>query len=115
MRHSPKEAAQSGPICGANVRLRKSQRSVTRILERYCIPRWFVSLYYFVKYRTLVSRQARVQFSRQISFGKGTVVKPFAIIQTQGGRIAIGHDSAISSFNHITTGIKDVVIGNYVR
>ena len=62
------------------------QNSVVRITERYLVPRWFVSLYFFLKYRSLISAQARVQFSQQISFGKGTVVKPFAVIQTQGGR-----------------------------
>jgi acetyltransferase-like isoleucine patch superfamily enzyme len=89
--------------------------SLTRIVSRYLVPRWFVSLYYFIWCRTLISMQARVQFSRQISFGKGTVVKPFAVIQTQGGRIKIGHDCAVSSFDHITTGIKDITIGNSVR
>jgi acetyltransferase-like isoleucine patch superfamily enzyme len=63
----------------------------------------------------LISPQARVQFSRQISFGKGTVVKPLAVIQTQGGRISIGDNCAISSFNHISTGSRSVKIGNYVR
>jgi len=96
-------------------RLANGTKSFTRIWGRYLVPRWFVSVYYFVKYRTLISSQARIQFSRQISFGNGTVVKPFAVIQTQGGQISIGHDSAISSFNHITTGTKDVKIGNYVR
>jgi acetyltransferase-like isoleucine patch superfamily enzyme len=90
------------------------QNSVVRITERYLIPWWFVSLYFFLKYRSLISAQARVQFSQQISFGKGTVVKPFAVIQTQGGRISIGHNCAISSFNHISTGIRDVTIGNSV-
>jgi len=42
-------------------------------------------------------------------------VKPFAVIQTQGGNISIGHNCAISSFDHISTGIKDVIIGNDVR
>src|SRR5918996_6391003 len=93
----------------------KRLASSLRILQRYFVPRWFVSAYYFQKYGCLISRDARVQFSSQISFGKRTVVKPFAVIQTQGGRITIGHGSAISSFNHITTGIKDVKIGNYVR
>lgn len=120
MNRAPKEAVQSGELYGAKVRSREGgvgelQKSFTRIGSRYLVPHWFVSVYYFVKYRTLISRQARVQFSRQISFGKGTVVKPFAVIQTQGGQITIGHDSAISSFNHITTGTKDVIIGNYVR
>jgi acetyltransferase-like isoleucine patch superfamily enzyme len=120
MSHPPQEAVRAGEVHGAKVRSRSGapenlRRSVTRIVERYLVPRWFVSVYYFVKFKTLISRQARVQFSRQISLGKGTVVKPFAVIQTQGGRIAIGHDSAISSFNHISTGTKDVIIGDYVR
>jgi acetyltransferase-like isoleucine patch superfamily enzyme len=91
------------------------QNPAIRIFERYLIPRWVVSAYYFFTYRCLISRQARVQFARQISFGKGTVVKPFAVIQTQGGRISFGTDCAVSSFDHISTGITDVVIGNYVR
>jgi acetyltransferase-like isoleucine patch superfamily enzyme len=120
MSRVPKETVQSGEVYASTLRSREDGvadwgKSFTRIWERYLVPRWFVSVYYFVKYRTLISRQARVQFSRQISFGKGTVVKPFALIQTQGGQITIGHDSAISSFNHITTGTKDVIIGNYVR
>ena len=91
------------------------QDSSTRIAQRYLVPRWVVSLYLLLKYKALVSPKARVQFSQQISFGKGTVVKPFAVIQTQGGHISIGHDCAISSFNHISTGIREVKIGNYVR
>jgi acetyltransferase-like isoleucine patch superfamily enzyme len=115
MSRVPKEAVQNDGVYDAKLGSRDGDNLFTRILERYVVPRWFVSLYYFVKYRTLISTQTRVQFSRQISFGKGTVVKPFAVIQTQGGQIRIGHDSAISSFDHITTGTKDVKIGNYVR
>ena len=89
--------------------------SGVRILQRYFVPRWFASLYYFAKYRCLISRDARVQFSNRISFGKGTVVKPFAVIQTQGGRISIGRDCAVSSFNHISTGMEEVKIGDFVR
>ena len=93
----------------------KRLASSLRILQRYFVPRWFVSAYYFQKYGCLISRDARVQFSSQISFGKRTVVKPFAVIQTQGGRISIGQDCAVSSFNHIATGMSDVTIGNCVR
>jgi acetyltransferase-like isoleucine patch superfamily enzyme len=53
--------------------------------------------------------------SSRISFGKGTVVKPYAVIQTWTGKISIGHTCAVSSFNHISTGSSDVIIGNYVR
>jgi acetyltransferase-like isoleucine patch superfamily enzyme len=62
-----------------------------------------------------VSAQSRVQLTRQITFGPGTVVKPYAVVQTQGGRICTGRDCAISSFNHISTGTADIVLGDYVR
>lgn len=105
-----------GLISGRHpARRQASKGSAVRVFQRYFVPRWFASLYYFVKYRCLVSRDARVQFSSRISFGKGTVVKPFAVIQTQGGAISIGRDCAVSSFNHISTGIQAVKIGDFVR
>lgn len=88
---------------------------LVRIVQRYLIPNWMAAIYYSLRYRCLVSTQARVQLSDRISFGRGTVVKPFAILQTQSGRISIGRECAIGSFNHISTGKKDVRIGNYVR
>jgi acetyltransferase-like isoleucine patch superfamily enzyme len=48
-------------------------------------------------------------------FGRGTVVKPFAVIQTQAGKIVFGENCAVSSFNHISTGVEDVTIGDDVR
>jgi acetyltransferase-like isoleucine patch superfamily enzyme len=74
-----------------------------------------VALYYSIKYRCLVSSASRIQLTSQIVFGKGTVVKPYAILQTQGGMIRTGRKCAISSFNHISTGIEDIILGDYVR
>ena len=88
---------------------------VLRTFSRYFVPRIFISIYYFLRFRCLVSTQTHVQLSSHISFGKGTVVKPFAVIQTQSGKISIGHHCVIGSFNHISTGITDVMIGDYVR
>jgi acetyltransferase-like isoleucine patch superfamily enzyme len=102
-------------VAGQQAAGNAAHRSAVRILQRYFVPRWFSSLYYFARYRCLIARDARVQFSNQISFGKGTVVKPFAVIQTQGGRISIGRECAVSSFNHISTGTAEVKIGDFVR
>jgi galactoside O-acetyltransferase len=88
---------------------------VIRLFQRYFVPQFIVALYYSLKYKCYVSTQARVQLTKQIAFGTGTVVKPFAILQTQGGRICTGEYCAISSFNHISTGIEEVILGNYVR
>jgi acetyltransferase-like isoleucine patch superfamily enzyme len=88
---------------------------LNRLLQRYFVPQFLVAIYYSLKYRSYVSTQARVQLNGNISFGKGTVVKPYAILQTQGGQIRTGIDCAISSFNHISTGVKDVILGDHVR
>ena len=88
---------------------------LTRLAQRYLVPRLVKSIYFFLRYRCLVSPQASVQLSGRISFGPGTVVKPYAVLINHTGRIAIGAECAISSFNHLSTGDADLVIGDYVR
>jgi len=86
-----------------------------RISQRYLAPRWLVSIYFYFKYKCVVSTRAQVQFTDCISFGSGCVVKAFAVIQTQTGHVKFGADCAVSSFDHISTGTADVVIGDHVR
>lgn len=88
---------------------------VTRVFQRYLIPRFVASGYFYLRYRSMVSRHARVQVSSNVTFGRGTVVKPYVIIQTHQGKISIGERCAISSFDHISTGDGDVILGDSVR
>lgn len=88
---------------------------IAHALQRHLVPSFFASLYYSFRYRCLVSHKAKVQLSPKISFGRGTVVKSLAIIQTNRGRITIGENCAISSFNHISTDMADLKIGDNVR
>lgn len=90
-------------------------KTLSRITQRHLVPSIVASLYFSVRYRCSISPKANVQLTRNISFGKGTVVKPYAVIQTGGGRVRVGRNCAISSFNHISTGEADVVFGEYVR
>lgn len=89
--------------------------SPARTLQRYAVPGFVVSLYYYFKNRALISPSARVQLSSRIAFGKDTVVKAFAVVQSSGGRVSLGQGCALSSFDHISTGAGDVIIGNHVR
>lgn len=86
-----------------------------RRLQRHLVPRFVVSAWHFWRTRSLVSLAARVQWGTDISFGRGTVVKAFAVVQSSGGAVRFGRDCAISSFVHISTGAGDVVAGDYVR
>lgn len=86
-----------------------------RIGQRYLVPRWLASTYFYFRDGALVSRHARVQLTRHISFGRGTVVKPFVVIQTHTGRISFGRGCAVSSFDHLSTGDGPIRIGDSVR
>jgi acetyltransferase-like isoleucine patch superfamily enzyme len=88
---------------------------IVRIVQRYLVPRIAKSLYFYLRYRCFVSPQCSIQLSDKISFGRGTVVKPYVVMVNHSGRIAIGANCAISSFNHISTGDQDLMIGDNVR
>jgi len=90
-------------------------KGLIRVFQRYLVPRFLVSIYYFLRFRCWVSTQAKVQLTQKICFGKGTVVKAFAAIQTGSGSIVFGKKCAISNFNHVAAGDGHIRIGNYVR
>jgi acetyltransferase-like isoleucine patch superfamily enzyme len=86
-----------------------------RQLQRHLLPAWFVSAHHYLRSRALVSLHARVQYGAEISFGSGTVVKAYAVVQSSGGKVSFGRDCAISSFVHVSTGAGDVIAGDFVR
>lgn len=86
-----------------------------RITQRYLIPSFVVSLLHFAKTKCLVSTKAIVQFTNKIRIGKGTIVKPFAVIQTSGGQINIGRNCSVNNFVQISSGGSNITLGDYVR
>jgi acetyltransferase-like isoleucine patch superfamily enzyme len=84
-------------------------------LRRHLVPGFIVTLHHWWRSRALVSLSAWVQFGPEVSLGRGTVVKAFAVVQSGGGRVSFGRDCAISSFVHISTGSGDFIAGDYVR
>ena len=93
----------------------KSLGSISRTLGRYLVPRLVASLIIYVRDRAFVSASSNVQVSKLLRLGKGSVVKPYTIMQTSGGRISFGRNCAIGSFNHIAAGQADIVAGDDVR
>lgn len=85
------------------------------IAQRYLVPRLVISLYYSIRFGCMVSTLAKVQLTSRIRLGRGCVVKPFAVIQTSGGRITFGRNCIVNNFAQIGTGTADVTFGNDVR
>ena len=86
-----------------------------RSAQRYLLPKCLVSLLLYLRYGAVVSLTSYVQFSRRVRLGRGTVVKPYSIIQTSGGQIEFGRNCIVSSFNHIGAGRAPLVFGDNVR
>ncbi len=93
----------------------KALNSRWRMLQRYLMPATVSSLLIYLRDRALVSPASRVQFTRRVRLGRGSVVKPFSIVQSSGGCIRFGEDCAIGSFNHIAAGQADIIAGDHVR
>jgi len=88
---------------------------IGNLLARYFVPKVFSSLYYMARYRCLINLTANVQLSSRISFGVGTTIKQYAIINTSGGRIRLGKECNLGQFSMIATKKKDVIMGDFVR
>ena len=88
---------------------------IGNLLARYFVPKVFSSLYYMARYRCLINLTANVQLSSRISFGVGTTIKQYAIINTSGGRIRLGKECNLGQFSVIAVKKKDVIIGDCVR
>ena len=92
-----------------------AQGGFARIAQRYLIPSHIISLFFFIRDRALVSSSSRVQFTSRVRLGKGSVVKPFAVIQTSGGKVEFGTNCAVSSFCYVGSSYADIIVGDNVR
>lgn len=84
-------------------------------LRRHLVPGLFVTAYHWFRSRAMISLSAWVQSGPEITLGRGTVVKAFAVLQSNGATVRFGRECAISCFVHISAGTADVIVGDFVR
>jgi acetyltransferase-like isoleucine patch superfamily enzyme len=84
------------------------------------IPAPIASLYFFIKFKALVSVKAEVEVSKHLSIGKGSRISSFCKIKVGHGPLTIGKNAqiAVSCFLSSHTGGlhigNDVLIGPHV-
>ncbi len=71
--------------------------TVTSFVQRFLLPRWLVSLYYFFKYRCKVSTRAEVELSPLLRIGRGSEVSSFTKIKASYGPLRIGRSCSIGA------------------
>jgi acetyltransferase-like isoleucine patch superfamily enzyme len=89
--------------------------SKIRVLaQRFLIPRFVVTLYYFVKSRSSISPRAEVELSPNLKLGGGVTISSFTKIKSTGGPLTIGHRSGFATGCFVSSGEGGVRIGENV-
>jgi len=89
--------------------------NVLRLAGRYLVPRFVRSLYYCLRFKSLVSLQADIQLSKHIRIGRGSDIRPFTRIITTDATIQLGRRCGLNSFIFISAGSAPIVVGDDVR
>lgn len=63
---------------------------ITTIVSRFLLPRMIITLYYYFKFRCIVSPKAEVDLSKNIQIGKKSRVSSFVKIKASDGLLKLG-------------------------
>ena len=83
-----------------------------KLLQRFFIPRSFLTIYFFYKNGCMVSPRAEVEFSPFLTIGKNSQVSSFCKIKATDGPVAIGINVSIGTGGFISSHSKGVSIGD---
>jgi acetyltransferase-like isoleucine patch superfamily enzyme len=80
--------------------------------QRFLLPGFVVSLYYYLRDRATVSPRAEVELSPLLRFGRGSVVGSYAKIKATAGPVVFGERCGIGNASFITGDEKGILIGD---
>jgi len=83
------------------------------ILQRFALPGFIVSLYYFWKYGCLISPRAEVEVGTDLRIGRGVRVGSYTKIKAGDGWLTIGAGTSIGSGCSLSSGKQGVKIGEH--
>ena len=85
---------------------------LTTIISRFLLPRIIITLYYFFKFRCIVSPKAEVDLSKNLQIGKKSQISSFAKIKASAGLLKIGSKVDISAGSSLSSGEGKLIIGD---
>lgn len=85
------------------------------MISRFLIPKFIVTIYYFLKFRAKVSTSAEVECTKNITLGRETTISSFTKVKASIGKLSIGARGGIATGCFISTGEAGIEIGkNFV-
>jgi acetyltransferase-like isoleucine patch superfamily enzyme len=83
-----------------------------KLVQRFLLPSFAISLIYAFRFRALVSPRAEVELSPLLKLGKGTQISSFTKVKASDGPLTIGARVSIGSGCFIHAGSAGVTIGD---
>ena len=83
-----------------------------KIVQRFLVPGSLLSIYYFYKYRCMVSPRAEIEFGPLLTIGRRTQISSFCKIKATDGPIKIGKNVSIATCAFISSHTSGIRIGD---
>jgi acetyltransferase-like isoleucine patch superfamily enzyme len=84
-----------------------------KLIRRFLVPSFVVTLYYLFRYRCKVSLRAEVELSPRLRIGEGSQIGSFTKIKATDGDLTIGKNVHIGTCCFISADAGGVAIGDY--
>lgn len=100
----------------ATARRGPAQRSRTLAIaaRRFLVPRVFVTLYAFWRWRAKVSMRAEVELTPKLTLGRGTTIGSFTKIKATEGRFVTGRECGVGTGCFVSAGAGGIEFGDHV-
>jgi len=85
---------------------------INKVIRRFLIPSFIVSIYYLFKFGCYISTKAEVECNRKLIIGPRTSISSFTKIKVTDGKLHIGSDVSIGTGCNISASIGEIVIGD---
>ncbi len=84
-----------------------------KVVQRFLVPAFVVTLYYLLRYRCKISPRAEVELSPRLRIGAGTQISSFTKLKATDGDVTIGSNVHIGTCCFISADAGGVSIGDY--
>ncbi len=91
---------------------KKHKPVLANLIRRFLVPRFLVSIYYYLKFGAKISPRAEVELSSNLMFGHGCTIGSFTKIKASEGPLTIGDRCGFGTGCFISSGEQGLSIGD---
>ena len=86
---------------------------ISKILKRFFLPGFVVSIYGFIKFRSMISPKAEVELTN-LYLGTKVEIGSFCKIKTSRGPLRMGNNVIIATGSFLSSSEKELILGDNV-